>query len=220
VLAVAVLSLRDSHYIHRGVPMPTLTLVSLYDSRKSMYAPQLAQARAEMERFKVDIVIRFGQETADAVKMQVKWTEDMVFGRVEVPRLTKEGYAAVERLQTLSHKVKAVVRKIRTPSCWFREKVEPISVLETLGMCWREVEEKYVEDGRLSLPGVLEILRALNTTPQVMPTDEQAYEWAAAGLSPCHLPHEWLRVLRNRRRRLVMLLLTAAELEEDVRYGR
>jgi hypothetical protein len=200
--------------------MPTLTLVSLYNARKGMFAPELARVRNELERFKEDLVARFGRETADAVRMQTRWTEDMVFGRVEVPRLTKEGYAAVERLQTLSRKVKTVVRKIRTPSCWFREKSVPITVPETVGLSWRSVEERYVKDERLSLPGVLELLHAVRTTPQVMPTDEQVWEWAGEGVSPCHLPHEWRRVLRNRRRRLVLLLRTAAELEEDVRYGR
>ena len=149
---------------------------------------QLARARSELERFNADLVVRFGKETADAVKMQVKWDEDMIFGRVDVPRLTKEGYAAVETLKTLDEKLTAVLRKVRTSSCWFRESVEPISVLTTVGLSWQEVEERYVEDERLSLPGVLWLLSVLRTTPQVMPSDEQAYEWAAAGLSPviCH----------------------------------
>jgi len=96
------------------VPMPTLTLVSLYNARKGMFAPDFARVRNELERFKEDLVARFGRETADAVRMQVKWTEDMIFGRVEVPKLTKEGYAAVERLQTLR------VRGNRQPSRYGR----------------------------------------------------------------------------------------------------
>jgi hypothetical protein len=200
--------------------MPTLTLLSLYNARKGMYASQLARARAELERFKADLVVRFGKETADAVGQQVSWTEDMIFGRTEVLPLTDEGYAAVETLKALDHEVVATLRCIRTPSCWFREPVEPISVLETVGLSSKEVEEKYVADERLSLPGVLRLLHVFRTTTQVMPSDERVWEWAAAGLSPCHLPHEWRRVLRNRRRRLVMLLRTAAELEEEVRYGR
>jgi hypothetical protein len=200
--------------------MPTLTLLSLYNARKSMYASQLARARTELERFKEDLVVRFGREMADAVKMQRKWDEDMIFGRVDVPRLTDEGYAAVETLKTLDEKLTAVVRKTRTPDCWFRESVEPVSVLETVGLSWQEVEKKYVKDERLSLSGILRLLYVIDTTPQVMPTDEQAYEWAAAGLSPCHLPHEWRRVLRRRKGRLAWLLRSAAELEEDVRYGR
>jgi hypothetical protein len=200
--------------------MPTLTLLSLYNARKSMYASQLVRARNELERFKADLVVRFGQATADAVKMQMKWTEDMLFGRTEVLPLTDEGYAAVETLKTLNHEVAAMLRRIRTPNCWFRESVEPISVLETVGLSWEEVEEKYVEDGRLSVSGVLQLLRALNMTPQVMPTDEQVWEWAGAGVSPCHLPRQWRRVLRGRKRRLALLLRTAAELEEEVKYER
>jgi hypothetical protein len=200
--------------------MPTLTLVSLYNTRKATYADQLARARAERERFEEELVARFGRETADAVKMRTHWTEDMIFGRVEVPRLTKEGYAAVETLKTLDDRLKAVRRKVCIPSCWFREAVVPISVLETVGMSWTMMEEKYVEDGRLLLPGALELLRALNTIPQVTPTDQQVWEWAGSGVSPCHLPHEWRRVLQGRKGRLLLLLLTAGNLEEDLRYER
>jgi hypothetical protein len=200
--------------------MPTLKLMSVYRARKQAYADQLAGARAELERFKADIVTRFGKETADAVKMQTHWTEDMAFGRVEVPRLTQEGYAAVETLQLLTRKLVAVRRRLRTPRCWFRENPEPISVLETVGLSWKEVEEKYVENEHLSLSGVLELLRVLNTTAQTLPTDQQVWQWAAEGLSPCHLPHEWRRVLQGRKGRLLLLLLTAANLEEDLRYGR
>ncbi len=200
--------------------MPTLTLLSLYNARKSMHAAHLSRARAELERFKEDLVARFGQETADAVKMQMKWTEDMIFGRTEVLPLTDEGYAAVKTLREIIGNVNAVVRKIRTPDCWFREAVEPISVLETVGSSWKEVEERFVADERLSLPGALWLLHVLRTTPQVMPSDEQVYEWAGEGLSPCYLPHQWRQVLRIRKRRLVMLLRTAVEMEEDVRYGR
>jgi hypothetical protein len=198
--------------------MPTLTTMSVYNARKRMFAPELARARAELERFKANLVVRFGKKTADAVKMQVSWTEDMIFGRTEVLPLTDEGYAAVEMLKTLGETLTAVVRKIRTPDCWFRESPVPISVLETVGWSWMSVEEKYVEDERLSLPDVLRLLHVLRTTEQVMPTDEQVWEWAGEGLSPCHLPYEWRRVLRNRKRRLVMLLRTAVELEEEVKY--
>ena len=199
--------------------MPTLTLLSLYNARKATYAARLSRARAELERFNGDIVARLGQETANAVKMRTHWTEDMIFGRVEVPRLTKEGYAAVEALKTLDDRLKAVRRKVCIPSCRFRESPVPISVLETVGLSWKAAEEKYVENGHLSLSGVLELLRALNT-PQTMPTDQQTYEWASQGVSPCHLPHQWRQVLWTRKNRLVCLLRTAVELEEDVKYER
>ena len=51
--------------------MPTLTIMSVYNARKGMYAAHLARARSELEWFKADLVVSFGQETADAVKMQV-----------------------------------------------------------------------------------------------------------------------------------------------------
>jgi hypothetical protein len=200
--------------------MPTLTLLSLYNARQSLYAEQLARARAELERFEADIVARLGQETADAVRQWRSWTEDMIFGRTEVLPLSDEGEVALKTLRELTGNVKKVLKDIRTPDCRFKESVEPISVLETVGLSWEEVEEKYVGDGRLSFSGVLELLRALNTTPQTLPTDEQAYEWAGEGLSPVHLPHEWRRALRGRKRRLALLLRTAAELEEEVKYER
>ena len=200
--------------------MPTLTLVSLYNTRKATYADQLARARAERERFKEDLVARFGRETADAVRQWRSWTEDMIFGRTEVLPLSDEGEVALKTLRKLTGNIKKVLKDIRTPSCRFRESPVPISVLETVGLSWAMMEEKYVEDGRLLLPGVLWLLSVLRSTPQVMPTDEQAYEWAGEGLSPCHLPHEWRRVLRGRKDRLVCLLRTAAELEEELRYER
>jgi hypothetical protein len=163
--------------------MPTLTLLSLYNAQKGMYAVHLA--RAELERFKADLVARFGQETADAVTMRRRWTEDMIFGRVEVLPLTDEGYAAVETFREIIGKVNAVVRKIRTPDCWFRESVVPISILESVGTCWRAVEERLVADGRLSLPGVLRLLHVLRTTPQVMPPTSRLMSGRRRGCRRC-----------------------------------
>jgi hypothetical protein len=199
--------------------MPTLKIMSVYQARKAMYAERLARARAELEEFDRSLVVRLGKETADAVRQWAAPTKDMFLGKVKVPKLTDEGEDAVETLRTLAGKVAAVVRKTRTPSCWFRESPVPVSVLETVGWSWKEVEERFVADGRLSLPGVLRLLRVLRTIPQVMPCEEQVWVWAGSGVEPCHLPHEWRRVLRSRRRRLVILLRTAAELEEEVRYG-
>jgi len=136
-----------------------------------------------------------------------------------VPPLPDDCEVVVETLRTLVEKLAAVRRKVRTSSCWFRESVVPVSVLETVGWSWRSVEEQHVEDGQLSLPGVLRLLRVLRTAPQVMPTEEQVWEWAGSGVEPCHLPHEWRQVLRRRKGRLAWLLRSAAELEEDVRYG-
>ena len=109
--------------------------------------------------------------------------------------------------------------KIRTPDCWFREQSPtPISVVETVGLSWGEVQARCWEDGRLPVSGVLWFLNVLRTTKQTMPTEEQVRGWAASGCHPCHLPGEWGRILRRRGLRLSRLLRTAAELEEEVQY--
>ena len=164
--------------------MPTLTLLSLYNARKSMYAAHLARARAELERFKEDLVARFGQETADAVKHadEVDGGHDLRADGSPPPH--RRG---LRRRQDASgdHRERQCGREEDPHAdCWFREAVEPISVLETVGSSWKEVEERFVADERLSLPGVLWLLHVLRTTPQVMPSDEQVYEWAARVFPP------------------------------------
>ena len=120
--------------------------------------------------------------------------------------------------QDTGHRIVTLCRPQTTPLVPFT--LSPDQVEAALNeLSWRSVEEKYVEDGRLPLPGVLWLLGTLRTTEQVIPSDDQVWEWAGSGVSPCHLPHEWRRVLRNRRRRLALLLRSAAELEE-VKYGR
>ena len=197
--------------------MPTLRIMSIYRERKRMFAAELAQARTELEHFKASIVARFGTQTANAIRQQAWWTEDMILGKVEVPNLPEEGSVAAKKLQMLDRKVRAVWKNIRTPDCWYREQPTPISVLETVGLTWSMVKERCSADGRLPLEQILWVLNALRTTEQVMPTEWQVWAWAASGLDPCHLPEEWQRALRCRRRRLVHLLHTAAMLEEDVR---
>ncbi len=199
--------------------MPTLRIISIYRERKRMFATELAQARTELEQFRASIVTHFGTQTADAIRRQAWWTEDMILGKVDVPQLPEEGAVAAKKLQMLDRKVRAVWKKIRTPDCWFREQPTPISVLETVGLTWSMVKERCSADGRLPLEQILWLLNALSTTEQVMPTEEQVWAWAASGYEPCHLPEEWRRVLRRRRRRLVRLLHTAVMLEENVRCG-
>ena len=63
----------------------TLQIMSVHEERKRQFAAGLAQARADLvERFRASLVVRFGKESADAVRQQVRWTEDMLFGRVKV----------------------------------------------------------------------------------------------------------------------------------------
>jgi hypothetical protein len=196
----------------------TLRIVSVYRERKRMFAPGLAQARADLERFTASLVVRFGRQAADAVRQHVRWTEDMLFGRVKVLPLPKEGEAAVKTMETLIGKVTAALRDIRTPDCWFREQSPTlVTVPETVGLTWEEVRARCPDDGRLPVSGVLWLLDVLRTTKQVMPTEEQVTDWDASGCNPCYESHEWRRVLRRRKRRLVSLLRTAAMLEEEVR---
>ena len=150
-----------------------------------------------------------------------QWTEDMIFGRVEVPALTDEGDAAVETLRTLDEKVTAVFRKVRTPSCWFRESARA----DLRAGDGREVVaggRGEVRQGRAAVPARrATAVVASSTRPRrsCRPTNRRT-SGRRRGCRPVHLPYEWRRVLRNRKRRLAMLLRTAAELEEEVRYGR
>jgi hypothetical protein len=197
--------------------MPTLRIMSIYNTRKRHFASELAQARAELAEFRESLVVRFGTETADAIRQQTSWTPDMIFGRVEVPELSEEGEDAVTTLKTLSRKVTGIWKNIHAPDCWFHEEPVPVTVLETVGLTWDMVQERCAANGSLPIAEVLGLLNVLLTTEQITPSDEQVWEWAALGCEPCHLPHEWRRVLWRRKGRLVRLLQTAAELEEKVR---
>jgi hypothetical protein len=122
--------------------MPTLKITSIYNARKRHFAPELAQARADLAEFKESLVVRFGKVTADAIWQQTHWTEDMIFGRVDVMDLTEEGEAAVATLKTLIRNVTTVWKNIRAPECSFHESPTPVSVLETVGLTWDMVQER------------------------------------------------------------------------------
>ncbi len=192
--------------------MPTLRIVSVYRQNKRKYAFELAQARAELERFKASLAARFGTETAAAVRRQVLLTEG------EAPKLSPEGAAAVKELRALLRKVMAVRKKIRAADCWFHESPGSVSVLDAVGLSWHVVNERCSDDGRLPLSGALWLLRALLAPRQVTPKERRIREPAAKGLAPRRLPEKWRRLLRRRRRRLAQLLRTAAMLEEDVQW--
>jgi hypothetical protein len=197
--------------------MPTLRIMPIYDQRKRRFAPDLAHARSDLAEFKASLVSRFGRETADAIRQQIRWTADMIFGRIEVPELPEEGEDAVRMLKMRTRRVRTVLKKLHAPDCWFHEEPRPISVLETVGLSWNKVQERCAANGSLPVAAILWLLNILRTTEQIMPTDEQMWEWAASGCEPCHLPHEWRRLLWRRKGRLVRLLCTAADLKEEVR---
>ena len=71
----------------------------------------------------------------------------------------------------LTRNVGTVVKKIHTPDCWFHEKPMPISVLETVGLSWDEVQARCKANGKLPVGDVLWLLNVLRTTKQVMSTE-------------------------------------------------
>ena len=175
--------------------MPTLRIVSVYRQNKRKYAFELAQARAELERFKASLAARFGTETAAAVRRQVLLTEG------EAPKLSPEGAAAVKELRALLRKVMAVRKKIRAADCWFHESPGSVSALDAVGLSWHVVNERCSDDGRLPLSGALWLLRAL-LAPGRLRRKKGGSGAGGQGLAPRRLPEKWRRLLRRRRRRL------------------
>jgi len=198
--------------------MPTLRIMSIYKERKRMFGTELAQAHVAREQFTTTLVERFGKEAADAMRKEAWGAEDLIPGRGEIPNLSQEISVAAKKLRKLDRKVMAVRKKTRTPDCWFRESPGPVSVLEMAGLSWRMVNERCSDDGWLPVSAVLWLLKALRTAEHDMPTEEQAWERAAAGLGPCRLSEKWRQLLHRRRRRLARLLHAAAMREEDVRW--
>ena len=83
--------------------MPTLTPLSLYNARKSMYAARLSRARSELERFKEDLVLRFGKETAavgDTPRTTWQWRGCRLWRRGERrPSVSFYGWSARRELE-------------------------------------------------------------------------------------------------------------------------
>ena len=121
--------------------MPTLRIASIYKERKRTFAAELLQARVAWEQFGASLVVRFGQETADAIR-EASGRDGLISGRYAGPRLSREALLAAEKFQSLAGRVAAVWKKIRTPDCWFRETPGSVRVLETAGLSWRIVHEQ------------------------------------------------------------------------------
>jgi hypothetical protein len=189
--------------------------MSIYREQKEKFASELFDARTELERFWASLVSRFGAKVAEALRRQEWRTEDMILGKAGLPRLSKEGSVAAEKLRSLDRRVRAVRKKIRTPDCWFRESPGVVSVLGMTGLSWRNVHDKCVENQRSPIAGVLWLLKVLRATE---PAEEQAGTWTTVGGETISLSVKWRRRLAHRRRRLACLLQTAVMLEEDVRW--
>ncbi|MGO9108920.1 MAG: hypothetical protein ACLP9L_06770 [Thermoguttaceae bacterium] len=195
--------------------MPILRIMSIYKEHSGRFAAELSQTRTELEQFRASFIARFGRETAAAIGQQARGVEGVVIGGMEVPNSSRVSIVAARTMQTLDHKVMAVLKKIRTPDCWFRESPGVVSVLGMMGLSWRNVHDKCTENGWLSISGALWLLKGLHATE---PTTEQAEVWTTMGGESIRVPEKWRRRLDRRRRRLTILLQTAVKLEEDVRW--
>ncbi len=198
--------------------MPRLRIMSIYKQRQRTFAAELAQARAERERFTATLVARFGKEAAEAIRQAAWGTEDVVPCRGGMPKLFREISMTVKKLRRLDRKVRAVRKKIHTPDCWFREWPGVICVLQATGLSWRMVHEECSADGRLPISTALRLLKALRMADRGVPAEKPARHGAATGPGSCDLTEKWQQRLRRRRRRLAHLLRTAVMLEEDVQW--
>ena len=193
--------------------MPKLRIMSIYKEHKRTFTVELSQARTELGQFEASLFARYGDNLADAMLKKPFQVEDLHLGKV--PDLSKDGAVAARTWQMLDLKVRAIRKKIRTPDCWFRESPGVVSVLGMTGLSWRNVHDRFAENGRLPISGVLWLLEVLRATK---PTKEQARTWTTVGGEPIRPSSKWQRRLDHRHRRLVQLLHTAVLLEEDVRW--
>ncbi len=191
--------------------MPTLQLMSIYRQRKRMHGADLRRAHRDLEQLRTDLPIRFGTKLADAIRTEAYFRDcGLCAGRAE---LSDEAEEAVVKLLRFKRRIRAVCRRIHTPDCSFWEGPHGVSVWETLGTSWGDVW-RLVNDGRLPIEAVLVLLRLVRKTEQVMPTEAMLGKWAI-NVSV----ESWWRLLRRRRERLLCLLGTAAEREEEVNWS-
>jgi hypothetical protein len=184
--------------------------MSIYRQQKRTFGADLRRAHRELEQFRDAILFRFGTKLAGVIRQEAWFRDCGLHGGP--PELSAEAEDAVEKVLKLKRRVRAACRQIHTPDCCFHEGPHGISVWETLGMSWDDVWKMVTKD-RLPVSAVLRLLEVLRTTEQVMPTEERLGKWAI-NVSVDY----WWRLLRNRRRRLLCLLRTAAELEEKLRW--
>ena len=194
--------------------MPTLLIKSLYQKNRRQYASELAEARAERDRFLANLVARFGKEEATVIRVYLHPGEAVRFGKIHgLPDLSGEALAAVDELETLHRNVVAVWRKIHA-GCWFRESFSLVSVLDAMKMWWGNVNLR-CKDGRLPISGVLWLLKILRAHEEAMREGRDEPDRRPDG---CQVSKMCQRRLHNGRCRLAMLLRMAAMLEEDVQW--
>ena len=190
--------------------MPTLRIMSIYAKRKRTFAAELRRARNELEEFRAGLPVRFGTKLAATIRQEA-WFKDSGL-RGGTREMSDDAIQAIETILVLKRQIRAVCRKIHTPDCWFHEGRHGVSVMETLGMSWDDVRRMVTED-RLPVSAVLHLLNVVRTAEQVMPTEERLGKWARFdGVE------KWWRFLQRKHRRLLHLLKTAAELEQELNW--
>ncbi len=80
-------------------------------------------------------------------------------------------------------------------------------------MSWDDVWRMVNADRRLPVSAVLMLLKIVRETEQVMPTEARLGKWAMFDG-----PEKWWRFLRRKYRRLLHLLQTAAEREQELSW--
>ena len=190
--------------------MPTLRIMTIYAKRKRMFAAELHKARTELEEFRAGLPARFGTKLAAAIRQEAWFQDSGIQGGT--PEMSDNAIQAIETILVLNCRLRAVCRRIRWPDCCFGEGPHGVSVWETLGMSWDDIW-MLTEDKRLPVSAVLHLLNVVRTTEQVMPTEERLGKWAI-NVSV----DSWWRILRGRHRRLLYLLQTAAEREQELSW--
>ena len=191
--------------------MPTMRLMSIYRQRKRTHAAGLRRAHRDLEQLRADLPVRFGTKLADVIRTEAYFRDCGLCGGTS--ELSAAAEEAVETALKLKRRIRAVCRRIHTPDCSFHEGPHGVSVWETLGMSWDDVWRMVTEDRRLPISAILRLLEVLRKAEQVMPSEERLGKWAI-NVSV----ESWRRLLRGRHRRLMHLLQTAAELEEDLSW--
>jgi hypothetical protein len=184
--------------------------MSIYRQRKRAHAAELRRAHRELEQFRASLPIRFGTKLAGSIRTEAWFRDCGLHGGP--PELSTDAEEAVETVLKLKRRIRVVCRRIHTPDCSFHEGPHGVSVMETLGMSWDDVWRMVTKD-RLPVSAILRLLEVLRTTEQVMPTEERLGKWGFyEGVE------RWWRLLRHRHRRLLHLLQTAAEREEELSW--
>jgi hypothetical protein len=185
--------------------------MTIYAKRKRTHAAELHNVRTELEEFRAGLPVRFGAKIAAAIRQEAWFRDSGIHGGT--PEMSDEAIQAIETILVMKCRLRAVCRKIRWPDCWFGEGPHGVSVWETLGMSWDDVWRMVNADRHLPISAVLQLLNVVRTTEQVMPTEARLGKWAI-NVSV----ESWWRILRSRRRRLLHLLQTAAEREQELSW--